>query len=96
MKHDTWKVFVVDRIRIMLCFQADAGTCRIWNAGLARKAHVTACNIKLQTRLVGKAGHADTALLGLEYSCLTQTGSVDDKVMVISAKLAELLIFGII
>ena len=62
MKHDTWEILVIDRVRIVLCLQADTGVLCVWNAFFSRNLHWLVCNIKLQTRLVCKAGHADTGL----------------------------------
>ena len=85
MKHDAWEISVIDRIREMLCFQADTGVLCVRNALFSRKLHWLVCDIKLQTRLVRKAGHADSRLFGLENGSLPETGSVDDKVVIVSA-----------
>ena len=62
MKHDTWEILVIDRVREMLCLQADTGMLCVWNALFSRNLHRLVCDIKLQTRLVSKAGHADAGL----------------------------------
>ena len=54
MKHDAWEISVIDRIREMLCFQADTGVLCVRNALFSRKLHWLVCDIKLQTRLVRK------------------------------------------
>lgn len=96
MKHNAWKISVIDRIREMLCFQADTGVLCVRNALFSRKLHWLVCDIKLQTRLVRKAGHADSRLFGLENGSLPETGSVDDKVVIVSAELFKLLIIGVV
>ena len=96
MKHDAWEISVIDRIREMLCFQADTGVLCVRNALFSRKLHWLVCDIKLQTRLVRKAGHADSRLFGLENGSLPETGSVDDKVVIVSAEFFKLLIIGVV
>ena len=86
MKHDTWEVLMVDRVRIVLCFEADAGMSGIWNTFFSRELHRLVCYIKLESRLVCKAGHTDSGFFGLEYSRLSETCSVNDKVVIVSAE----------
>ena len=52
MKHNAWEISVIDRIREMLCFQADTGVLCVRNALFSRKLHWLVCDIKLQARLV--------------------------------------------
>ena len=62
-QHDAREIVVVDCVRKMLCFETHARMAGILRTVLAGDLDRLVCHIQLHTRLIGKACHADTALL---------------------------------
>ena len=61
MKHDAWEISVIDRIREMLCFQADSAVLLVGNAAFAPLSTQKITGIELQGRFCGEDGEPPPA-----------------------------------
>ena len=77
-------------VREMLCFQADTAVSRIVVSLFAALCRRTSRHIYLQSRLIGKAGHADAGIFGKENSGLSQSAPGQHQGVVICPGLLKL------